>query len=207
MQEKIISLLEQLNPKSSDLEKLLGLNSGTLYSYTRKTNKRNMPDDVQKKLIKYLLTCADFVKSELSDIPAPKETEVLKNVSIKKSNNPALVKDKNRYYPDGNGWVHFCINTDYYMTNVTECTIDGKTYEFNPHTKIAGMVSEKYVPTVRPKIDLPTATVQLPEPQIKAFVSTDITLPNTVESKPIDSPLILSKDLFRLDGIADETAL
>lgn len=207
MQEKIINLLEQLNPKSSDLEKLLGLNSGTLYSYTRKTNKRNMPDDVQKKLIKYLLTCADFVKSELSDIPAPKETEVLKNVSIKKSNNPALVKDKNRYYPDGNGWVHFCINTDYYMTNVTECTIDGKTYEFNPHTKIAGMMSEKYVPTVRPKIDLPTATVQLPEPQIKAFVSTDISLPNTVESKPIDSPLILSKDLFRLDGIADETAL
>lgn len=207
MQEKIINLLEQLNPKSSDLEKLLGLNSGTLYSYTRKTNKRNMPDDVQKKLIKYLLTCADFVKSELSDIPAPKETEVLKNVSIKKSNNPALVKDKNRYYPDGNSWVHFCINTNYYMTNESECSIDGKTYEFNPNTKIAGMMSEKYVPNIKPKIDLPTATVQLPEPQIKAFVSTDIPLQNRVESKPTDSPLVLSKNLFRLDGIADETAL
>lgn len=207
MQEKIINLLEQLNPKSSDLEKLLGLNSGTLYSYTRKTNKRNMPDDVQKKLITYLLTCADFVKSELSDLPAPKEKIVYKDSGIKKSTNPALVKDKNRYYPDGSGYVHFTINSKYYMTNESECTIDGKTYEFNPNTKIAGMMSEKYTPTVRPKIDLPTATVQLPEPQIKAFVSTDITLPNTVESKPIDSPLILSKDLFRLDGIAEETAL
>ena len=208
MQEKIINLLEQLNPKSSDLEKLLGLNSGTLYSYTRKTNKRNIPVDVQDKLKKYLLVCADFIKSELSDTEVPKETtEVLKNISIKKSNNPSLIKDKSRYYPDGSGYVHFTIDSKYYMTNDSECTIDGKTYEFNPATKIAGMMSEKYVPTVRPKIDLPTATVQLPDPQIKAFVSTDITLPNTVESKPIDSPLILSKDLFRLDGIADETAL
>lgn len=207
MQEKIINLLEQLNPKSSDLEKLLGLNSGTLYSYTRKTNKRNMPDDIQKKLITYLLTCADFVKSELSYIPASKETIVYKDSGIKKSNNPALVKDKSKYYPDGLGYVHFTIDSKYYMTKDCECTIDGKTYEFNPNTKIVGMMAEKYVPTVRPKIDLPTATVQLPEPQIKAFVSTDIPLQNTVESKPTDSPLVLSKNLFRLDGIADETAL
>ena len=207
MQEKLVTLLEQLNPKISDLEKLLGLNSGSLNTYTRKSQRRTMPDDVQIKIKKYLIAAANFVLSELKDDVYEKSTPITKLSNSKKSNNPSLVKDKNRYYPDGSGYVHFTIDSKYYMTNESECSIDGKTYEFNPHTKIAGMMSEKYVPTVRPKIDLPTATVQLPEPQIKAFVSTDISLPNTVESKPIDSPLILSKDLFRLDGIADETVI
>lgn len=201
----INELLKQSCPTLSDIENMIGLKPKTLSMYIRTKNPRPIPKDVEEKLITYMAARANFILNNL-DVQK-KTTEVLKNVSIKKSNNPALVKDKNRYYPDGSGYVHFTIDNQYYMTNESEVELNGKTYEFNPATKIAGMMSEKYVPTVKPKIDLPTATVQLPEPQIKAFVSTDISLPNTVESKPIDSPLVLSKDLFRLDGIADETAL
>lgn len=186
MQEKLVNLLEQLNPKISDLEKLLGLNSGSLNTYTRKSQRRTMPDDVQIKIKTYLITAANFVLSELKDDMYEKSTPIntlpiTKLSNSKKSNNPSLVKDMNRYYPDGSGYVHFTINSKYYMTNDSECTIDGKTYEFNPNTKIAGMMSEKYVPTIKPKIDLPTATI----------------IP----------PLILSTQIHRYDDIADETAL
>ena len=147
--------------------------------YIRTKNPRPIPKDVEEKLITYMAARANFILNNL-DVQK-KTTEVLKNVSIKKSNNPSLVKDKNRYYPDGSGYVHFCIDTNMYMTNDSECTIDGKTYEFNPNTKIAGMMSEKYVPTIRPKIDLPTATVT-----------------------PL---LVLDTQIHRYDDIADETAL
>ena len=162
MQEKLVTLLEQLNPKISALEKLLSLNSGSLNTYTRKSQRRNMPDDVQLKIKKYLIAAANFVLSELKDDMYEKSTHITKVLKLKKSNSPTLVKDKSRYYPSGDGWVHFYID-DYYMTNESEVEINGNTYEFNPLTKIAGMMSEKYVPTVKPKIDLPTATVQLPE--------------------------------------------
>lgn len=204
MQEKLVNLLEQLNPKISDLEKLLGLNSEILNTYTRKSQRRTMPDDVQIKIKTYLITAANFVLSELKDDMYEKSTPITKLSNSKKSNNPSLVKDMNRYYPDGSGYVHFTINSKYYMTNDSECTVDGKTYEFNPNTKIVGMMSEKYVPTVKPKIDLPTATVVLPNPEIKAFVSKDINLQSQDQSKAI---LVLSDQILRYDDIADETPL
>lgn len=168
MQEKLVNLLEQLNPKISDLEKLLGLNSGSLNTYTRKSQRRNMPDEVQKKIKTYLIAAANYVLSELKDDMYEKSTPVNKESKLKKSNNPSLVKDKNRYYPSGDGYVHFTIDSKYYMTNDSECTIDGKTYEFNPNTKIAGMMSEKYTPIALPKAvvstDIPLLNIDLPVP-------------------------------------------
>ena len=168
MQEKLVNLLEQLNPKISDLEKLLGLNSGSLNTYTRKSQRRNMPDDVQIKIKTYLITAANFVLSELKDDMYEKSTPITKLSTSKKSNDPSLVKDKNRYYPDGSGYVHFTIDSKYYMTKDSECTIDGKTYEFNPSTKIAGMMSEKYTPIALPKAvvstDIPLLNIDLPIP-------------------------------------------
>lgn len=168
MQEKLVNLLEQLNPKISDLEKLLGLNSGSLNTYTRKSQRRNMPDDVQIKIKTYLITAANFVLSELKDDMYEKSTPITKLSTSKKSNDPSLVKDKSRYYPDGSGYVHFTIDSKYYMTKDSECTIDGKTYEFNPSTKIAGMMSEKYTPIALPKAvvstDIPLLNIDLPIP-------------------------------------------
>ena len=168
MQEKLVNLLEQLNPKISDLEKLLGLNSGSLNTYTRKSQRRTMSDDVQIKIKTYLITAANFVLSELKDDMYEKSTPITKLSNSKKSNDPSLVKDKSRYYPSGDGWVHFTINSQYYMTNDSECTIDGKTYEFNPNTKIAGMMSEKYTPIALPKAvvstDIPLLNIDLPIP-------------------------------------------
>ena len=168
MQEKLVNLLEQLNPKISDLEKLLGLNSGSLNTYTRKSQRRNMPDDVQIKIKTYLITAANFVLSELKDDMYEKSTPITKLSTSKKSNDPSLVKDKSRYYPDGSGYVHFTIDSKYYMTKDSECTIDGKTYEFNPSTKIAGMMSEKYTPIALPKTvvstDIPLLNIDLPIP-------------------------------------------
>jgi len=168
MQEKLVNLLDQLNPKISDLEKLLGLNSGSLNTYTRKSQRRTMPDDVQIKIKTYLITAANFVLSELKDDMYEKSTPITKLSNSKKSNNPALVKDKNRYYPDGSGYVHFTIDSQYYMTNESEVELDGKTYEFNPSTKIAGMMSEKYTPIALPKAvvstDIPLLNIDLPIP-------------------------------------------
>lgn len=173
MQEKLVNLLEQLNPKISDLEKLLGLNSGSLNTYTRKSQRRTMSDDVQIKIKTYLITAANFVLSELKDDMYEKSTPIntlpiTKLSNSKKSNDPSLVKDKSRYYPDGSGYVHFTIDSKYYMTNESECTIDGKTYEFNPSTKIAGMMSEKYTPIALPKAvvstDIPLLNIDLPIP-------------------------------------------
>jgi len=168
MQEKLVNLLEQLNPKISDLEKLLGLNSGSLNTYTRKSQRRNMPDDVQIKIKTYLIAAANFVLSELKDDMYEKSTPITKLSNSKKSNNPSLVKDMNRYYPDGSGYVHFCIDTNMYMTNESEVELNGKTYEFNPNTKIAGMMSEKYTPIALPKAvvstDIPLLNIDLPIP-------------------------------------------
>jgi hypothetical protein len=168
MQEKLVNLLEQLNPKISDLEKLLGLNSGSLNTYTRKSQRRTMPDDVQIKIKTYLITAANFVLSELKDDMYEKSTPITKLSNSKKSNDPSLVKDKSRYYPDGSGYVHFTIDSKYYMTNDSECTIDGKTYEFNPSTKIAGMMSEKYTSIALPRAvvstDIPLLNIDLPIP-------------------------------------------
>ena len=168
MQEKLVNLLEQLNPKISDLEKLLGLNSGSLNTYTRKSQRRTMPDDVQIKIKTYLITAANFVLSELKDDMYEKSTPISKLSNSKKSNNPSLVKDMNRYYPDGSGYVHFTIDSKYYMTNESEVELDGKTYEFNPNTKIAGMMSEKYTPIALPKAvvstDIPLLNIDLPIP-------------------------------------------
>lgn len=168
MQEKLVNLLEQLNPKISDLEKLLGLNSGSLNTYTRKSQRRTMPDDVQIKIKTYLITAANFVLSELKDDMYEKSTPITKLSNSKKSNDPSLVKDKNRYYPDGSGYVHFTIDSKYYMTNESEVELDGKTYEFNPNTKIAGMMSEKYTPIALPKAvvstDIPLLNIDLPIP-------------------------------------------
>ena len=168
MQEKLVNLLEQLNPKISDIEKLLGLNSGSLNTYTRKSQRRTMPDDVQIKIKTYLITAANFVLSELKDDMYEKSTPITKLSNSKKSNNPSLVKDMNRYYPDGSGYVHFTINSKYYMTNESEVELDGKTYEFNPNTKIAGMMSEKYTPIALPKAvvstDIPLLNIDLPIP-------------------------------------------
>lgn len=155
MQDKLVNLLEQLNPKLSELEKLLNLNSGSLNTYTRKSQRRNMPDEVQIKIKQYLVVAANFVLSELKDEMYEKSTSVNSVSSSKKSNNKTLVKDKNKYYPDGSGYVHFTINGNYYMTNESECSIDGKIYEFNPNTKIVGMMSEKYIPIVLPKAQVP----------------------------------------------------
>lgn len=198
----INELLKQSCPTLSDIENMIGLKPKTLSMYIRTKNPRPIPKDVEEKLITYMAARANFILNNL-DLQK-KTTEVLKNISIKKSNNPSLVKDMNRYYPDGSGYVHFTINSKYYMTNDSECTVDGKTYEFNPNTKIAGMMSEKYVPTVKPKIDLPTATVVLPNPEIKAFVSKDINLQSQDQSKAI---LVLSDQILRYDDIADETPL
>lgn len=170
----INELLKQSCPTLSDIENMIGLKPKTLSMYIRTKNPRSIPPDVEQKLITYMAARANFILNNL-DVQK-KTTEVLKNVSIKKSNNPALVKDKLRYYPDGSGYVHFYID-DYYMTDQPEVELNGKTYEFNPATKIAGIVSEKYVPTVRPKIDLPTATI----------------IP----------PLVLSEQILRYDDIAD----
>lgn len=184
----INELLKQCSPTLVQLEKILNLPNHSLSMYVRDKNPRPMPIEVQLKVNKYMRTLAKFILDNTSesldiktDVQEVKKQIEMFDAGIKKSNNPALVKDINRYYPDGSGYVHFTIDSKYYMTKDSECTIDGKTYEFNPNTKIAGMMSEKYVPTVRPKIDLPTATI----------------IP----------PLVLDTQIYRLDGIADETAL
>lgn len=162
MQDKLVNLLEQLNPKISDIEKVLGLNSGTLNTYTRTSQRRNMPEDVQIKIKKYLIAAANFVLSELGNDMYEKSTTINTAKKLKKSNNQKLIKDKNRYYPDGAGWVHFYLD-DYYMTDQYELEINGKTYEFNPTSKIPGMLSEKYLPKTESLVNNPTTLLVLDE--------------------------------------------
>ena len=161
---EINELLKQSCPTLSEIENMIGLKPKTLSMYIRPKNPRPIPKDVEEKLITYMAARANFILNNLD--MQKKTTEVLKTVSIKKSNNPSLVKDKNRYYPDGSGYVHFTIDSKYYMTDQCEVELNGKTYEFNPNTKIAGMMSEKYTPIALPKAvvstDIPLLNINLP---------------------------------------------
>ena len=171
----INELLKQCSPTLVQLEKILNLPNHSLSMYIRDKNPRPMPIEVQLKVNKYMRTLAKFILDNTSesldiktDVPEIKKQVEMFHAGIKESNNPSLVKDKNRYYPDGSGYVHFCIDTNMYMTNESEVELDGKTYEFNPSTKIAGMMSEKYTPIALPKAvvstDIPLLNIDLPIP-------------------------------------------
>jgi len=157
----INELLKQCSPTLVQLEKILNLPNHSLSMYVRDKNPRPMPIEVQLKVNKYMRTLAKFILDNTSesldiktDVQEVKKQIEMFDAGIKKSNNPALVKDTNRYYPDGSGYVHFTIDSEYYMTNESEVELNGKIYEFNPATKIAGIVSEKYRPVVLPKSTL-----------------------------------------------------
>ena len=171
----INELLKQCSPTLVQLEKILNLPNHSLSMYIRDKNPRPMPIEVQLKVNKYMRTLAKFILDNTSesldiktDVPEIKKQVEMFHAGIKESNNPSLVKDKNRYYPDGSGYVHFTIDSKYYMTNESEVELDGKTYEFNPNTKIAGMMSEKYKPIALPKAvvstDIPLLNIDLPIP-------------------------------------------
>ena len=133
MQTTILKLLEELNPKSSDLERILGLKDGCMYSYTRVNQRRKMPVDVQDKLKQYLLITAKYVLSQLE------------HSALKESNNPDIVKKEIYYYPSGDGWVHFRFNGKYYMTDAKDIVLDGFLLEFNPDTKFPAPLIYKFI--------------------------------------------------------------
>jgi len=142
MQNKLVDLLNQLNPTFTSLETVLGIKKGTLHTYIRQSQRRNMPPDIQLKIKNYLITASNFVLSELSESDIPTQNNNLK-IGYKKSSRPELVKDEKKYYPSGDGYIHFKIGSDYLTTDQTEVEINGSIYEFNPATKIAGLMYER----------------------------------------------------------------